>query len=277
MIDVVPMAGLCNRMRVIDSAIALSERLGWPVRVHWMPNTDLNCRFRDLFLRIEGVRIVEGMRRPSRLAFRFGKYHDLMEKVGRLLRTTYYYWDENERLEHDARHPEVLRQRRHAHIISYWQFLERADPFRGFVPLPHLQERIERIVNGFGASTIGVHIRRTDNAWSTETSPTHLFHQAMQREIDADANAMFFLATDSEEVKREMIQTYPDRVLTTPGPADRLSKVGMENGLVDLYCLSRSRKLLGSYKSSYSRTAAMLGRIEELTVRRTSASPIERP
>ncbi len=267
MIDLVPTAGLCNRMRTIDAALTLAERLQRPLRIHWMPNKDAQCRFSDLFQPIPGVRVVEGMRRASRLAVRFGKRHELMERVGKLTSTTYYNWDENQRLEHDAAALTPIARRRHTHIISYWRFLDRPDKFTAFKPLPALQQRIDEATASFDSHTIGVHIRRSDNEKAIATSPTHLFEQAMQQAIDADGATRFYLATDSQETKALMRARFGDRIMTSEDHAERTSVAGMEHALVELYTLARTSRLFGSFFSSYSRTAAEIGRIEEVTIK----------
>jgi hypothetical protein len=267
MIDLVPIAGLCNRMRTMDAALELSTRLHTRLRVHWMPTPDLNCPFHRLFRPIPGVELIEGMRRPSRLAVRFGKHHALMALAGRLADTVYYYWDENERLEQDAAQLTPLQVNRHIHIISYWRFLDRKERFSEFRPIPELQDRIDSVSHSFDEHTVGVHIRRTDNVKAIAHSPVHLFEQAMDRAVEMEPRTRFFLATDSADTKAEMIHRFGERIITPSGHADRLSIQGIQDAVVELYCLSRTTKLFGSFFSSYSRTAAEIGRIEEVTIR----------
>jgi len=44
--------------------------------------------------------------------------------------------------------------------------------------------------------------------------------------------------------------------------AERNSLQGMQDALVELYTLSRTSRIIGSMQSSYSETAAQIGRIQ---------------
>lgn len=55
MIYVEPCGGLCNRMRVIASAVTLAEKNKIGLRVMWRLNKACNCRLDELFLPIRGV------------------------------------------------------------------------------------------------------------------------------------------------------------------------------------------------------------------------------
>ena len=57
MIVIEPTGGLCNRMRAVDSAMALAVHLNRSLHVVWVMNDKLNCRFDDLFSVPSGIRI----------------------------------------------------------------------------------------------------------------------------------------------------------------------------------------------------------------------------
>lgn len=54
---------------------------------------------------------------------------------------------------------------------------------------------------------------------------------------------------------------YGKRILTNTPPLNRDSLEGMIGAVVDLWSLSRTKKIWGSYYSSYSEMAAILGNI----------------
>ena len=68
-----------------------------------------------------------------------------------------------------------------------------------------------------------------------------------------------YLATDSEEVKREMKERYGDRIFCSGKKADRGSLEGIREGITDMYTLARTQKIYGSYQSSFSDMAAQIG------------------
>lgn len=60
----VPVGGLANRMRAIDSAVALSRQCGSELHIVWFKDPGLNCRFDQLFAPIDrpGVTVTEASR-----------------------------------------------------------------------------------------------------------------------------------------------------------------------------------------------------------------------
>lgn len=112
-----------------------------------------------------------------------------------------------------------------------------------------------------GANAYGVHIRRGDHSYSTKMSPLELFVQRMDTLIASESDATFYLATDSEQVKQELHSRYGNRVHSYQGELSRSSVIGMQGAVIDLFCLSRTKQILGSTHSSYSEVASELGHI----------------
>ncbi|MBI4747970.1 MAG: hypothetical protein HY774_05745 [Acidobacteria bacterium] len=143
-----------------------------------------------------------------------------------------------------------------------WQFFHSSSssPAAQFRLIPELQERVETEASRFGAYTVGLHIRRTDHVRAIANSTTQKFIVAMQAEIAQHPSARFFLATDSPEEETTLRQFFPDRILTyQKRTLDRNSPEGIQDAVVDLYCLARTQKILGSIGSSFSRTASRIG------------------
>lgn len=65
-----------------------------------------------------------------------------------------------------------------------------------------------------------------------------------------------------DEVKESLKSKYPNRIITLMDDTDRNSLEGMKFAMVDLFCLSKTRKIIGSVASSYSQIAAEIGGIE---------------
>ena len=77
--------------------------------------------------------------------------------------------------------------------------------------------------------------------------------------IKEDGKVAIYLATDSEEVKREMKERYGDRIFCSGKKADRGSLEGIREGITDMYTLARTQKIYGSFQSSFSDMAAQIG------------------
>ncbi|MCR4788120.1 MAG: hypothetical protein K5888_06020 [Lachnospiraceae bacterium] len=115
--------------------------------------------------------------------------------------------------------------------------------------------------------TIGLHIRRTDHAAATEISSTDGFIIAIEKEIEADPNVRFFLATDSPEEENNLKERFGDRIIVQQDKSwGREDKASMRSGILDMLCLSGCKKIYGSYKSAFSEFAARYGGIELIVV-----------
>ena len=77
-----------------------------------------------------------------------------------------------------------------------------------------------------------------------------------------------YLATDSEEVKQAMRTRYGERIVCAESKADRSTTEGIREGIADLWTLAHTRKIYGSFHSSFSELAAELGRIPLVVVKR---------
>lgn len=131
-----------------------------------------------------------------------------------------------------------------------------------FRPAPDIQKLADEAAKRFPANCVGVHIRRTDSVKSIEVSRTADFVSRMRLEAEADPEVGFFLATDSPEEERALEAEFPGRILTYEKRSlGRDSVEGIVDAYVDYLCLSRTRKIYGSFFSSFSRCAAALNGI----------------
>jgi len=272
MIHLKPKGGLCNRMRAVDSAVALAHDLQAPLDIHWVRAGDLNCRFDRLFEPIASptVRIHERRIRP----LRFVRTHRHVRRVSKIwpFGALVFSKDEDRRLESfDFR---SMNRERTVLIESYSRFYSNARPYSSLTPIEALRDRIGERTSQFDRYTLGVHVRRTDNAKSIAFSPDALFVKRMRQEIAAQPLTRFYLATDAIEGKRAFADIFGERIITTPYRASRRTEEGVQEALVELYALAATAKILGSYWSTYSSAAAELGEIELVTV---SAAEAARP
>lgn len=270
--------GLCNRLRVLLSAVAFREFVSQPLRVAWAVNKECAVAFDDLFcplfeeerqeadkaVRAAAPKKADFLIVPRSFAAAPATRSNLY--LPRLWRS--FSFDAQIKNYHPARHPSFLdlAQQYHRLYLSTCYALGNYPPTllrHHLRPLPRLQKRIDALVSQFSNETIGVHIRRTDNAESIAHSPTEKFVAAM----DTYPTATFYLATDDVSLKAHLQSRYGSRLLTQSTTARRDTLAGMEEALIDLFVLSRTSHLLGSYWSSFTDTAAELGGIPLRIVR----------
>ena len=83
----------------------------------------------------------------------------------------------------------------------------------------------------------------------------------MDEEIQKDDNTKFYVASDDNEIKETLKSKYPTRIITLMDDTDRNSLAGMKFAVLDLFCLSKTQKIIGSVGSSYSQIASEIGGI----------------
>ena len=130
-------------------------------------------------------------------------------------------------------------------------------------PSAGILQKGEPLFSQLGAKTVGVHVRRTDHTEAIANSPLSLFADKMRQEMTEVPGTDFFVATDDEGVKRELREALPDAKLIfhDSGIIDRNSKEGICDAYIEMLALSRCRKILGSYNSTFSLLPSYIGDI----------------
>lgn len=269
MIELTVRAGLGNRMREIDSGLALSRAANKRLKVYWLKNKNLNCPYDRLFEPIAGVRIVDietsrkrALLSPSSLWYR-------IRKRARLRPVDLFLGNEEIRRYRDTGIDlaSVVSKAKRCGIETFMRFYESV----GYVDLKPKKEILREVERTMGSlepgKLIGVHIRRGDNDAAIQVSPVEAFIERMQLEVDQDPEVSFYLATDDPVTETRVKECFPGRVLTRPKVFARNRAEGVRDALVDLLVLSRCRLILGSYWSSFSDTASELAGAKRETVR----------
>lgn len=117
--------------------------------------------------------------------------------------------------------------------------------------------RVERRADALGEipeGLIGVHVRGTDHADAVRRSPIDLFERRMAA---FSPGAKFFVCSDETRVKHRLQSQF--EIVTTRVASDRRSMDGLLDDCAEMLLLSRCRRILGSYGSSFSLFAALYG------------------
>lgn len=258
-LTVVPLGGLCNRLRVTLSARFVSETVNLPVRVCW-DGKDAECRaaFTDLFVPIDttNFRIT---RRPWHCTpvYRSNLHLPALPRL--------FLFDAQQKNFDPRRHGDIddwLRRYRRLYVSGCFALKPYPPAATALLrPLPRLQQRIDAVTAGFDEHTVGVHIRRTDHLLSMSVSTDEAFLSAMYDYVRADSRTHFFLATDDDALRRRLSAEFGSRLTTLPCGGGRDTLGGIEQAVVELWCLAATTRILGSYQSSFTDTAAELGGI----------------
>ena len=254
-----PLGGLCNRMRVIVGAASLAKELHKKLIVIWTTDPTLNAPFADLFQRIP-YKVIECPLASVKYKFLFHFYKDIR----------HYMILDDQWISSNARGFDFNRwkdkiKERNLFLQTNLDIL-----FDGDYSIFKAKKSVIEEFNNVSCdeNTVGLHIRRTDNANAIKYSPTELFFTKIEEEIHSHPEAKFYLATDDPQEEKRFIEKYGQRiVIYQKHSLDRNNPVAIKDALIDLYNLSHCRKIYGSYWSSFSDTAALWTGIEKEEVK----------
>lgn len=264
----IPTSGLANRIRITALAMRLAKETGKELIIYWYKNHELQAEFKDIFIDFASIRVEKlpseykiwmKLRRFSSKLFGLEKWYlnlfnfdfvfldDMAEDV----------WKNRLNL------PEKVAESKNVFIcscqeINHFNLID----YQLFKPIPTIQNKIDTVSKTFTSNTIGVHIRSTDNVVSLKNSPFHLFREKIHEEILRNPAVNFFLATDNEDYQTQLVEQFgADKILFCKKEFSREKVQGIRDAVVDLFCLSKTSKIYGSYFSSFSEVAGRIGHI----------------
>lgn len=261
-----PCAGLGNRLLALASAYELCRKMDWDLVVIWKREAGCNAKAADLF-RFRGVQVIEISENGYKKELVGTLKGNAVKKKYRKEASACYECDEIDAYKQQGKFAELLEEFKKQDVIyvkSYTNMCELTQESFAFLkPSSAVEVKGEEVFSRISGKTIGVHIRRTDHADAIKNSPLELFFERMQQEIDR-VDADFYVTTDDRSVEQELKSRFPEeRLIFYEGKViDRDSKAGLEDALIDMLCLSKCTKILGSYASTFSLIPSIMGGIK---------------
>ena len=257
MIIIQPSGGLCNRMRVISSAYILAQKKNCKLLVLWKMCDELNCPFEELFLPPKEFTIIN-----FKSNFNMKKLFYQFTAKQRFNNTDI----ENNKTD-GVLHNDFFKKLSSSVYLSTWEHFYPAKDYHVFEPTAALKKRITNITDTFGPHCVGVHIRRTDHTWAIANSKSDEFSVAIGEELKKFPEAKFYIATDDIREEERLRKEFGNAILSnTTKTLARDSVEGMHDALIDLFCLSLTTKIFGSYYSSFTDIAADMQGIEKIVI-----------
>lgn len=251
-----PRGGLCNRMRSIDGAVALAADTGLSLRIAWRVDQSLGSPMEALFrpLPVAAEIVTQAGWRPGQYDLVWLRRRLPIPGRGAVLLPA-----DVERMLAAGTDFRSLADRHRPYIRTGKRVHRSFGPKRLFALAPPLAAEVERLAPELG-QRIGLHIRHGDHAPGRRFSPTEHFVRRIEALIAADRKTQFFLATDDPEAEMVLLDAFPGRIIVLEkGSRDRGDQRAIEEAAIDLYCLARTKRILGTEASSFSRMAAELG------------------
>ena len=281
MIIIQPIGGLCNRMRAINSARVLAKKRGETLKVIWNVNPELGCPFEELFQKtrlqfpsmltispLSAIPFTDVIYMDAAFAFSLRNIHSKWDPQKVFYQLTRMVVGNEElranRTEQGLPDAYVASLPKNLYIATEEHFFPCHD-YSPFQPTTEIADRVNAITAGFKSHNVGIHIRRTDNKPAIGKSSTQAFIDAMQKELSMDPSTMFYLATDDLSEEANLRRVFPDRIISNETrDLSRDSVNGVKDALLDLMCLSKTDKIIGSYFSSFTDIAADINGIPKI-------------
>jgi hypothetical protein len=272
-----PTYGLANRMRAIASGLELAQKTKKKITLVWVNDGELNCSFQELFQPIDALPILI---KPVLWQFTKNSKQDkpilklTTKLVNKMMGFDYCVKEvDGETLREGGKWNihSVINQHKSVYIQTCADFMENDSMLKQFKPVAELQAQIDARTKNFKSNTVGLHIRRTDHSESIKNSPLSLFIQRINEELCQDSDACFYLSTDDPETATSLRELYGEKILVFPKDFSRNSVQGIKDAVVDLFCLAKTRKIIGSFNSSFSNIASRISQIDLCIVTRKSS------
>jgi hypothetical protein len=250
-----PQGGLANRLRSLASAMWAAEELGLKLVVSWQPDELLGSPIEALFR---------------------NHFHGPNPQLSSV--STIYYeeptalnldepkqGDPDEVIEISSCQAFGFKPEMEAYTRPFWTGLR--GYLRRLKPIRDISKMVGRVSSTFGRETLGVHVRSGRGGMKFDQAShiqNDIFFAEIDEILDRKPDTRIFLACDSPEVVGEFREYLGGKITTLFGSwGDTLPGVvdpeGMKMALADLLLLSKTRRILGSYFSSFSEIAAVLG------------------
>ena len=264
-IILLPIGGLANRMLAISFFALYCLKGEKKLTVIWTKDKFLNCSFKYLFEhpQLQNVEIKDATLKDLILNDRPKKRNF---KLTRFMHPFFYqrrvYENEYNRLVVDIEYQKSffkeIEQYSKTFIVGVCHPYYIENMMSIFKPNNKLKTKIDELVSTFPSNTIGIHIRRTDNINCIKESPIDLFIDKINHEIEQDKNVSFLVASDSIKEKKELINLFGNKIITSLKDVRRDKPESIQEALIELYSLSLTKKIYGSYSSTFSHVAGML-------------------
>jgi hypothetical protein len=269
-----PAGGLGNRLRVIASALIAAEEQQRGVLLNWKRTPEINCDYADLFAATPLFKVASP--RMTRLVERLHKTAGIPSAALHLPVAS--RGGKNVFTVNTANMPDLRFRIQSSDLTDYpvihfedvfWDFMLTGmspDVYANKVKLILKQivpvEKISRRLFDIPSPRIGVHIRHRTAPDSLRISSLERFIEAMASCLEKQPATTFFLAADLPATERELRDRFGDKIVVSPKASYGKDQTGMYDAVVDLLMLSRCDRILGSYWSSFSDYAALIGGID---------------
>jgi len=253
----VSQGGLSNRMICLINSMKISDVTGRELLLFWSKDKSCNCNFKDLFE--NNIREVSKEELKEVIVSKdYEIYHkdlkNLKNKKGCILidNAKFIAFLREEVRFRTKEIPEELREEFIIHLKKIKikeEFLKIAEEFS----------------KRFSENTIGIHIRKGDyktlKGGVAKVSNDELYIEIMNKELKENPDTNFFLSTEEEETEKKFKDIFKDKIITYPKKTkERGDEGAVKEALIEFLLLSKTKKIYGTFESTFSQLASLYGR-----------------
>ncbi len=267
MVFIEPHGGLANRLRVIASFNKLN--INNKLLVYWVNNCDLGAEFLQLFDIIPNIEFKNQLSNKSKYIKNSHQDNYFKKKIvsisNSLMGIDFCLNDElvkNYRNSNNFKYLKDIDKFKNIYYRGCEEIVNTSNnDFYIFNPIQNIQKLIDTYFDNFSDKIIGFHIRRTDHQLAKKNSPNQLFFNKAEDLIDN--GFQIYLASDDKELEDYMIKKYGKNNIKTQNKSsfNRNDLNGMKEAVIDMFLLSKTNQIFGSYWSSFGTVAAKIGNI----------------
>lgn len=260
----IPALGLCNRLRVLGHLHYYAQITFREFQVHWQPDRHCSATFDYLFepqpflihrLEASSTELYDFLPEGDELPSKRRGINFLTPASTLAIRTAWLPRQKGVRI-------------KWSHRVNLFVWSKATGFLSSLQPISSVRRKLAKYDL---QNCVGVQIRRRDYSASSidhayaenfEKIPLDSFKKAMNKEIEADPSIRFILATNLESVENDFQNTYGERLILQKKQSYlREDPRAIQDALVDLLLLSKTRRIIGTPTSTFGKLAAELGNI----------------
>ncbi len=265
--------GLCNRLKCLVSCSRIAKKYNRELLLYWPENLACGAKFNDLFedkIKSISTKDLERLEKEKNYFFYSDKNNLILpNKEKEVITDTWRFCLFEEEISKNfsmevppkigesidfeyARIPKKMRKKITSTLLKLKikdSILDRVLDF----------SKKNKIYN-----CIGLHIRRGDitnsrDGWG-KISDEEKFIARIREILCKNNNQKFFLATDSYQTEKRLLALFKENLIVYPKEVvERNKKNSIIESLIELLLLSKTKKIIGTYQSTYTELAWWLG------------------
>lgn len=267
-----PINGLCNRLFLINSVYSFSNKYNFDIKICWKVSEGFSDETFDSLFDISYL--------PEKITFIDEK--EYKEASSKLLNLEDYFKQNKISLEYNFFVEkriifEAIKNKSFCYnsfLSLDWVFHEYTNKSNLFIekhikPNKELKHKIEKIKKEYN----GIHIRRNDIfKFPRKDKYLESKEEYYEKIIEKDKEEKFFLSTDDFEIKKNFKNKYPKQIYTNEIKKEIFEKEKIildekfkmdckpfqKQAVLDLFCLSKTKKIYGNNWSTFSEVASIL-------------------